>query len=104
MGSKERTPRMFFPLRLSVDWRYFICVHLRSFAANILCFSSAVICNICGLYRCFAAACRSKDRTLGTYDAIAAWYEEILCGGSPVHALAIPALLELAGEVEGQVI
>jgi ubiquinone/menaquinone biosynthesis C-methylase UbiE len=38
---------------------------------------------------------------MGSYDAIADWYDQILRGGSPVHALAVPALLELMGSLEG---
>lgn len=39
-----------------------------------------------------------------TYDAIAEWYEESFVGGSPVHALAIPAMRELIGPIAGQVV
>ncbi len=35
------------------------------------------------------------------YDDVAAWYAESLRSGSPVHAVAMPALLELAGSVTG---
>lgn len=35
------------------------------------------------------------------YDPIASWYAGSLDSGSPVHALAMPALLDLAGDVAG---
>lgn len=38
---------------------------------------------------------------MAQYDAIADWYNQVLSGGSPVHALAVPALLELMGELNG---
>jgi len=38
---------------------------------------------------------------MSLYDPIAAWYAESLRSGSPVHAVAMPALLQLAGEVAG---
>ena len=36
------------------------------------------------------------------YDAIAEWYDSSLQTGLPVHALAIPAMQALCGEIEGQ--
>jgi ubiquinone/menaquinone biosynthesis C-methylase UbiE len=36
------------------------------------------------------------------YDAVAEWYDSGLQTGSPVHALAIPAILGLCGDVAGQ--
>jgi len=36
------------------------------------------------------------------YDLIANWYAENLQTGSPIHAVAMPALMELAGDVSGQ--
>ncbi len=38
---------------------------------------------------------------MSDYDAIAAWYVESFMTGSPVHAIAMPALLELVGSVAG---
>ena len=37
-----------------------------------------------------------------SYDAIADWYDASVRGGLPVHALLLPALRELTGEVAGQ--
>jgi ubiquinone/menaquinone biosynthesis C-methylase UbiE len=42
--------------------------------------------------------------TISPYDEISEWYEQSLQSGSPVHAVAIPALLELAGDVEGLIV
>lgn len=36
------------------------------------------------------------------YDDVADWYAESIRSGSPVHAVAMPALIELAGDVAGQ--
>ncbi len=36
------------------------------------------------------------------YDAVAEWYDDSIKRGSPIHALAIPALLELCGDVSGR--
>jgi ubiquinone/menaquinone biosynthesis C-methylase UbiE len=36
------------------------------------------------------------------YDAVAEWYDNSLQTGSPVHALAIPAMLTLCGVLKGQ--
>jgi ubiquinone/menaquinone biosynthesis C-methylase UbiE len=41
---------------------------------------------------------------MSAYDAIAEWYAQSLETGSPVHAVAMPALLRLAGDVEGLVL
>ena len=38
---------------------------------------------------------------MSPYDPIAAWYAESLRSGSPVHAVAMPALLSLIGEAAG---
>ena len=35
------------------------------------------------------------------YDAVASWYADNLRTGSPVHSVAMPALLELVGDVSG---
>jgi ubiquinone/menaquinone biosynthesis C-methylase UbiE len=35
------------------------------------------------------------------YDEVADWYAESIRSGSPVHAVAMPAMIELAGEVAG---
>jgi ubiquinone/menaquinone biosynthesis C-methylase UbiE len=41
---------------------------------------------------------------LSAYDEIAEWYEQSFVTGSPVHALALPALLELTGDVAGRIV
>jgi ubiquinone/menaquinone biosynthesis C-methylase UbiE len=43
----------------------------------------------------------SREPAAGGYDPIADWYAASVHSGSPVHALAMPALLDLAGEVSG---
>lgn len=35
------------------------------------------------------------------YDAIAEWYDNSFLTGSPVHALALPALISLCGDIDG---
>ena len=42
------------------------------------------------------------DAAVPAYDAVADWYDNSLQTGSPVHALAIPAILTLCGELDGQ--
>jgi len=42
------------------------------------------------------------DTDVPAYDAIAAWYDNSLQSGSPAHALAIPAIRTLCGEIAGQ--
>jgi len=42
------------------------------------------------------------DADVPAYDAVAEWYDNSLQTGSPVHALAIPAMQTLCGEIDGQ--
>ncbi len=42
------------------------------------------------------------ETAVPAYDAVAEWYDDSLQTGSPVHALAIPAMLALCGDVTGQ--
>ena len=42
-----------------------------------------------------------SEHTLPCYDAIAEWYDACLRADLPVHALALPAVHELTGDVQG---
>ena len=44
----------------------------------------------------------TPEADVPAYDAIAEWYDKGLQTGSPIHALAIPAMVTLVGDVSGQ--
>lgn len=44
----------------------------------------------------------SADETAPAYDSVAEWYDAGLQTGSPVHALALPAMLRLCGDLSEQ--
>ena len=44
----------------------------------------------------------TAEADLPLYDAVAEWYDKSLQTGSPVHALAMPAMLTLCGDLTGQ--
>jgi ubiquinone/menaquinone biosynthesis C-methylase UbiE len=43
-----------------------------------------------------------KEGAVPAYDAVAEWYDSGLQTGSPIHALAIPAILDLCGNLTGR--
>ena len=40
--------------------------------------------------------------TQSAYDEIAEWYDDVIRSGPPLHALVLPCLFELIGDVQGQ--
>ncbi len=65
-----------------------------------LCNTGAPLCGtdipLCGVNAPFDSG------VVPLYDTVAEWYDNSLQTGSPVHALAIPAMLTLCGALEGQ--